>query len=81
VSSSALTDLSFSGQPLPEAPALKLAELVRLQKFAERITSTLEIEELIPRIVDEVAESLGFGECAAAPFMAQVIASKWGREW
>jgi phosphoserine phosphatase RsbU/P len=59
VSSSALTDLSFSGQPLPEAPALKLAELVRLQKFAERITSTLEIEELVPRIVDEVAESLG----------------------
>src|SRR5271154_334776 len=52
-------DFGFSGQPLPETPALKLAELVRLQKFAQRITSTLDIEDLVPRIVDEVAESLG----------------------
>jgi sigma-B regulation protein RsbU (phosphoserine phosphatase) len=34
-------------------------ELVRLQKFAQRITSTLDIEELVPRIADEVATSLG----------------------
>jgi sigma-B regulation protein RsbU (phosphoserine phosphatase) len=59
VSASPLADLGFSGPPLPEAPALKLAELVRLQKFAQRITSTLDIEELVPRIVDEVAASLG----------------------
>src|SRR5271170_5468709 len=52
-------DFGFSGQPLPETPALKLAELVRLQKFAHRITSTLDIEELVPRIIDEVAASLG----------------------
>src|SRR5580693_3176093 len=52
-------DSRFSGQPLPEAPALRIAELVRLQKFAQRITSTLDIEELVPRIVDEVAASLG----------------------
>src|SRR5271154_126869 len=52
-------DFGFSGQPLPETPALKLAELVRLQKFAQRITSTLDIEDLVPRIVDEVATSLG----------------------
>jgi sigma-B regulation protein RsbU (phosphoserine phosphatase) len=59
VSTTPLTDIDFSGKPLPEASALKLAELVRLQKFAQRITSTLDIEELVPRIVDEVAESLG----------------------
>ncbi len=40
-------------------PADKLAELVRLQKFAQRITSTLDLEEVIPRIVDELADSLG----------------------
>jgi sigma-B regulation protein RsbU (phosphoserine phosphatase) len=54
-----LTDFGFSSPPLPEAPEQKLAELVRLQKFAQRITSTLDIEELVPRIVDEVAASLG----------------------
>jgi sigma-B regulation protein RsbU (phosphoserine phosphatase) len=59
VSTTSLTDLGFSGTPLPETPALRIAELVRLQKFAQRITSTLDIEELVPRIVDEVAKSLG----------------------
>jgi sigma-B regulation protein RsbU (phosphoserine phosphatase) len=52
-------DFGFSSQPLPETAALRVAELVRLQKFAQRITSTLDIEELVPRIVDEVAASLG----------------------
>lgn len=59
MSTSPLADLGFTSPPLPETPALKLAELVRLQKFAQRITSTLDIEELVPRIVDEVAASLG----------------------
>ena len=59
MSTTPLTDFGMSGQLLPEAPALRIAELVRLQKFAQRITSTLDIEELIPRIVDEVADSLG----------------------
>src|SRR5580658_1994749 len=59
VSTTPLADFRFSGQPPPDAPALRLAELVRLQKFAQRITSTLNLEELIPRIVDEVAASLG----------------------
>ena len=59
MSTTPLMDSRFSGQPLPEAPALRIAELVRLQKFAQRITSTLDIEELVPRIVDEVAASLG----------------------
>ena len=59
MAASPLTDFGFSTPPLPETTAEKLAELVRLQKFAQRITSTLDIEELVPRIVDEVAASLG----------------------
>src|ERR1700682_5496450 len=59
VSTTPLMDLGIPGQPLPETSEQKLAELVRLQKFAQRITSTLDIEELVPRIVDEVASSLG----------------------
>ena len=59
MSTAPFTDFGFSGPPSLEAPALKLAELVRLQKFAQRITSTLDIEELVPRIVDEVATTLG----------------------
>jgi phosphoserine phosphatase RsbU/P len=59
VSTAPLMDPGFSGLPLPEASEQRLAELIRLQKFAQRITSTLDIEELVPRIVDEVASSLG----------------------
>src|SRR6202161_241746 len=59
VSTTPLMDLGIPGQPLPETSEQKLAELVRLQKFVQRITSTLDIEELVPRIVDEVASSLG----------------------
>jgi phosphoserine phosphatase RsbU/P len=59
VSTAPLMDPVFSGPPLPETSEQRLAELVRLQKFAQRITSTLDIEELVPRIVDEVASSLG----------------------
>jgi sigma-B regulation protein RsbU (phosphoserine phosphatase) len=59
VSTVPLTDFGFSGQPLQDSPGSRLAELIRLQKFAQRITSTLDLEELVPRIVDEVANSLG----------------------
>jgi len=59
VATSPLTNFGVSSQLPPETPALRLAELVRLRKFAQRITSTLDIEELVPRIVDEVAASLG----------------------
>ena len=59
MSTSPLADFGFYSPPSLEVPTEKLAELVRLQKFAERITSTLDIEELVPRIVDEVAASLG----------------------
>jgi phosphoserine phosphatase RsbU/P len=59
VATSSLMDFGRSGQHLHETAALRVAELVRLQKFAQRITSTLDLEELVPRIVDEVAASLG----------------------
>jgi phosphoserine phosphatase RsbU/P len=59
VATTPLNALGFTSPPPPEAPEQKLAELIRLQKFAQRITSTLDIEELVPRIVDEVASSLG----------------------
>jgi sigma-B regulation protein RsbU (phosphoserine phosphatase) len=59
VATSPLTDFGFSSQLPTEPAALRIAELVRLQKFAQRITSTLDLEELVPRIVDEVAASLG----------------------
>jgi phosphoserine phosphatase RsbU/P len=59
VATSPLTNFGNTSALPPETPALRLAELVRLQKFAQRITSTLDIEELVPRIVDEVAASLG----------------------
>jgi sigma-B regulation protein RsbU (phosphoserine phosphatase) len=59
VSTTPFTNFGLSIPPLPETQAQKLAELARLQKFAQRITSTLDIEELVPRIVDEVASSLG----------------------
>jgi phosphoserine phosphatase RsbU/P len=38
--------------------ALKVAELVRLQKSAQRITSTLNLDEIIDRLVREIADSL-----------------------
>lgn len=54
-----LMDFGFPLPPAHENANSRLAELVRLQKFAQRITSTLDIEELVPRIVDEVSTSLG----------------------
>jgi len=59
VATTPFTDFSFPTQPMPETSAHRIAELVRMQKFAQRITSTLDLEELVPRIVDEVAASLG----------------------
>jgi sigma-B regulation protein RsbU (phosphoserine phosphatase) len=53
------TDLHPASPLAPEAPALKLAELVRLQKSAQRITATLNLDEIIERIVDEISTSLG----------------------
>jgi hypothetical protein len=59
VSTSPMIGFATSNPISYETPDEKLTELVRLQKFAQRITSTLELDELVPRIVDEVATSLG----------------------
>ena len=59
MAASSLMDFGSSSHHLHETAALRVAELVRLQKFAQRITSTLDLQELVPRIVDEVAASLG----------------------
>lgn len=53
------TDLQPSSLLASEAPALKLAELVRLQKSAQRINATLNLDEIIERIVSEISTSLG----------------------
>jgi sigma-B regulation protein RsbU (phosphoserine phosphatase) len=45
--------------PSGEGPPYRLSELVRLQKFAQRITSTLNLEEIADRVVEEVSSSLG----------------------
>src|ERR1700733_15965278 len=45
-------------QPMLDPAANRIDELVRVQKSPQRITSTLNIDESIERIVDEVAESL-----------------------
>lgn len=53
--------MNFDASVLPSADgsADKFAELVRLQKFAQRITSTLNLDEIADRVVDEVQTSLG----------------------
>ncbi|MFZ3341633.1 MAG: GAF domain-containing SpoIIE family protein phosphatase [Terriglobales bacterium] len=48
----------LSSQPMLDPSANRIDELIRLQKSAQRITSTLNIDEIIDRIVDEVSESL-----------------------
>ncbi len=48
-----------AGQPMIDTSVNRIDELVRLQKSAQRITSTLNLDEIIDRIVDEVSESLG----------------------
>jgi sigma-B regulation protein RsbU (phosphoserine phosphatase) len=48
----------LASQPMLDPSANRIDELVRLQKSAQRITSTLNIDEIIDRIVAEVSESL-----------------------
>lgn len=60
MSTSPRADFELAGQlPIDPPVALKLAELIRLQKSAQRITSTLNLDEIIDRVVDEVSSSLG----------------------
>lgn len=52
-------NFEIAGLPASDASALKIAELVRLQKFAQRITASLDLGEIVQRITEEVAASLG----------------------
>jgi phosphoserine phosphatase RsbU/P len=62
VSTSPRTEFDLLNLPAPETPGFKIAELVRLQKFAQRITASLDLDEIIQRIADEVATTLGCAE-------------------
>jgi sigma-B regulation protein RsbU (phosphoserine phosphatase) len=53
------TDLEFTRLPAADPGSPRLTELIRLQKSAQRITSTLNLDEIIQRVVDEVSSSLG----------------------
>jgi len=60
VAASPRSDFDISAQLAPDPTvSLKLAELIRLQKSAQRITSTLNLDEIVDRVVDEVSSSLG----------------------
>jgi len=51
--------------PIPyaaEALDVRVAELVRLQKSAQRINGTLNLDEIIERVVSEVSSTLGCAE-------------------
>ncbi|MFY9676434.1 MAG: GAF domain-containing SpoIIE family protein phosphatase [Terriglobales bacterium] len=53
------SDFETVSQPMIDPSVNRIDELIRLQKSAQRITSTLNLDEIIDRIVDEVSESLG----------------------
>jgi phosphoserine phosphatase RsbU/P len=59
VAASPRTEFSLPALPTPEGAGVKIAELVRLQKFAQRINSSLDLDEIVERITDEVAAALG----------------------
>jgi phosphoserine phosphatase RsbU/P len=53
------SEVGLSPQFSAETPVtLRISELVRLQKSAQRITSTLNLDEIVERVVHEVSESL-----------------------
>jgi sigma-B regulation protein RsbU (phosphoserine phosphatase) len=62
VAASPRTNFDLLNLPTPETPGFKIAELVRLQKFAQRITASLDLDEITQRIADEVATTLGCAE-------------------
>ena len=52
-------EIGLSGQFSAETPVtLRISELVRLQKSAQRITLTLNLDEIVERVVHEVSASL-----------------------
>ena len=40
------TDFNFLDLPAPDVSDVKIAELLRLQKFAQRITASLDLDEI-----------------------------------
>lgn len=53
------SEFGLSTQFPAETPVtLRISELVRLQKSAQRITSTLDLDEIVERVVHEVSNSL-----------------------
>ena len=60
------SDFETASQPMIDPSVNRIDELIRLQKSAQRITSTLNLDEIIDRIVDEVSESLGCVEIGSA---------------
>jgi sigma-B regulation protein RsbU (phosphoserine phosphatase) len=62
VAASPRTNLDPLSLPSPDITGIQIAELVRLQKFAQRITSSLDLDEIVQRIADEVASILGCAE-------------------
>ena len=47
------------GPPSVDTTNREIAELIRLQKFAQRVGASLDLEEIVERIVSEVATTLG----------------------
>jgi sigma-B regulation protein RsbU (phosphoserine phosphatase) len=59
MATSPYSEFDFASAPSHDPPAHRIAELVRLQKFGYRITSSLDLDEIIDRVVNEVGASLG----------------------
>ena len=48
--------VDLPSQPMLDPSANRIDELIRLQKSAQRITSTLDLDEIIDRVVNEVSD-------------------------
>ncbi len=59
-----LTGQEFALQPVPAAPGDITKELQRVQKTAQAITSILDLDQLIERIVNEVTQWFGCVEAS-----------------
>src|SRR6201997_4829184 len=59
-----LTGHEFALQPVPAVPGDITKELQRVQKTAQTITSILDLDQLIERIVNEVAQWFGCVEAS-----------------
>lgn len=53
------SEFDFANLPPLDPSAHRIAELVRLQRFGHRITASLDLDDIVARIVNEVGSSLG----------------------